>query len=72
MAEAVRALRADEADARAVATLFAWTLGAGGGAGAWNALLGFDRYRDLAQTFAREMAATGDAHAATRAAFAQW
>lgn len=70
--EATRLVFAIEADAQAIAALYAWSARAAGRPGAWEAFLGLERYRDIPEAFAAAIAAGADPAAATRAAFRTW
>jgi len=72
MADTVRFRLALEADAQAVATLYAWKAAELGDAAAWRALSGLDRHADVAAAFERSLTATGSAWLATQAAFRAW
>ena len=61
-----------EADAYAVATLYAWKAAVLGDAEAWSVLSSLDRHGDLALAFERTVAASGSVWSATQAAFARW
>ena len=61
-----------EADAQAVATLYAWKAAELGGDDVWTALYGLDRHADVATAFERSFAATGSVWIATQAAFRHW
>ncbi|MCA9838585.1 MAG: hypothetical protein KC422_16825 [Trueperaceae bacterium] len=63
---------ADEADAQAVTTLFAWRLSKLGEIGPWQSLLAFETYGDIAEAFATEMSKSHDELRATQCAFQQW
>lgn len=70
--EVARLNFAMEADAQAIATLYAWALRATGDPGPWDALAGFDCYADITQRFAEAMADHDDIAIATARAFDQW
>jgi hypothetical protein len=70
--EATRLVFAIEADAQAIAALYAWSAREAGRPGAWEAFLGLERYHDIPEAFAATMAAGGDLATATRAAFSTW
>lgn len=72
MADTVRFRLALEADAHAVATLYAWKAAELGDAEAWRALSGLDRHADVAAAFERSFAASGSVWIATQAAFRDW
>ena len=67
-----RLLLASEADAQAVAALYAWRAREAGWPEAWTSLEANPLYADIAAAFARALRDAGDELAATRAAFAQW
>jgi hypothetical protein len=71
-AEIARQTFALEADAQAIAVLWAWEARAAGRPGPWAALAEMEHYADLGGAFATAMVAEGDAAAATRATFAAW
>ncbi len=68
----VRTTFALEADAQAIATLYAWTERAAGRPDAWEATLGLEHFEDIAPAFAAAFDQGGDLAFATRVAFAQW
>jgi hypothetical protein len=70
--EYVRLVYALEADAQALATLYAWTERAAGRPEVWAAAETLEHYEDIPAAFAAELDATGDAGLATRAAFSAW
>lgn len=72
MKEAARLQLAMEADAQAVATLYAWGLSRKGHPDAWDALRTLEHYSDITRSFERAMTQGGDLGVATAAAFAQW
>ncbi|MFO7546346.1 MAG: DUF6782 family putative metallopeptidase [Trueperaceae bacterium] len=67
-----RAHLANEADAQAVMTLFAWRLRQLGGDEAWEAMLAFDRYTDVTAAFEAAIEAGSTEIGATLAAFEAW
>lgn len=70
--EILRMSFAIEADAQAVATLYAWQARERGDSGPWDTLVGLARYSNIADAFDRGMAETGSAVAATARAFDAW
>lgn len=70
--ESVRLLFAMEADAQAIATLYAWHARERGDPGPWSELEALPNYLDITQSFAAEMAASGDPSIATAMAFDAW
>lgn len=72
MREAARLVFAMEADAQAIATLYAWQLRQAGDSAAWNALEEIEHYADITARFATAMAEQGDIGIATAYAFDQW
>lgn len=61
-----------EADAQAVAALYAWRTKQGGDPGPWDALLAFEHDGDIARAFETAMASGASELDATRSAFEQW
>lgn len=61
-----------EADAQAIATLYSWTEAGAGQTGAWSALEGHDRTRDIAAKFRAAAVAGAPQAEAVAAAFAAW
>lgn len=72
MSDTVAMRLALEADAQAVATLYAWKAAELGYDAVWNALSGLDRHADVAGAFERSFAASGSVRIATQAAFRDW
>ena len=72
MREASRVVCAIEADAQAVATLFAWNLRSRGQPEVWDAWLRFDRYADIAQAFEAAIGQGASRDVAMGEAFSRW
>jgi len=72
MQEAARLVFAMEADAQAIATLYAWQLRQQGDPTAWEALAQIEHYADITARFATAMAEQDDIGIATAYAFDQW
>ncbi|WP_212524764.1 DUF6782 family putative metallopeptidase [Actibacterium sp. MT2.3-13A] len=72
MQEAARLVFGMEADAQAIATLYAWQLRERGDPSAWDALTRIEHYEDITGRFADAMAEQGDIGIATALAFDQW
>jgi len=72
MQEAARLVFAMEADAQAIATLYAWQLRQQGDPAAWEALAEIEHYADITARFAAAMAEQDDIGIATAYAFDQW
>lgn len=70
--EMVRLTFAIEADVQAYSALVAWRLKLSGDTDLWNALLGFERYADIAQAFEENIRASSDELSAMKASFVQW
>jgi len=70
--ENARATFAVEADAMAITALAAWVLRSQGDPGPWSAMLGWDRYADIAERFDAEASASGNLARAASLAFYQW
>jgi len=72
MSENVRLSFAVEADAQAIATLFAWSEGAAGDPMLWQALMALEHCDDIALAFEAAIDAGATPAGATRAAFSAW
>lgn len=72
MSDTVALRLALEADAQAVATLYAWKTAELGDAEAWSALYSLDRHANVAAAFEQDVVATGSVWSATQSAFARW
>ncbi|MGC9370961.1 MAG: DUF6782 family putative metallopeptidase [Paracoccaceae bacterium] len=72
MQESARLVFAMEADAQAIATLYAWQLRQQGDPAAWEALGEIAHYTDITARFAAAMAEHDDIGIATALAFDQW
>lgn len=72
MTAAVTVRAVAEADAQAVAALYAWRARQRGDSGPWAALLAFEHDGDIACAFEAAMASCASEVEATRAAFVRW
>lgn len=72
MREVARATFAMEADASAVAAHVGWEMRSAGDGDAWEALLAFPNYGDIAEAYAVERVASGSVPRALGRAFSQW
>ena len=72
MDETARVRFAVEADAQAMTTLFAWRIRDKEFEWAWNALTELEQYRDITETFEKEMYRSDSEEKALLVAFRQW
>lgn len=72
LAAAVSVREVAEADAQAVAALYAWRVARRGDPGPWDALLAFEHDGDIARAFETAMSVGGSEVDATRVAFERW
>ena len=72
MSENVRLSFAMEADAQAIATLFAWSASDSGDPALWRALEGLEHSEDIAAAFVDAITAGATPAGATRTAFSAW
>jgi hypothetical protein len=72
MQENIRQIYALEADAEAIAVLFAWSMRSAGNPSVWHALESMEHVDDIAALFERAMLSGKGETAATRIAFAAW